>query len=600
MSNLKNNGHDILHNLEQLKPRLADAYEQWRAKDPRNATAPSELQDAYGAFIAPIVVSRAAKRSNSYREGQPQARAAVSQQYPMSIHPTLSMNDLSRDMGNVRINTSPQDRYPRVDPARRTQDDVARRQWEEEAERARRQDEEARAHRAQEDAARRQWDVEEDMRRRQREEQRVQAEQDRAQQARNAALNAARQAAGISADRYSNQSTRYRESSIASSVSSPPISRHNSGYDAVPHHPLQDPLLMRNEIQETSPLWPINHTPTATRSQPLYAPQIDTSFANGSVQYPQLMSAHQRAQGYQPSVMFPSPVTVRGGSSSLYNIALPTAASSVLNPPPRSSSHGQPTYSPAPPPPSHYPTQASPIADYHSYEAAPSRVPPRTLPQPVPAPAPPAHNTHRRGSSIPEVSRNPLGMRPIDMPVELLDRFLGVARLNTLRKVETCGLLLGKERGAGFTISTLLIPEQRGTQDTCTMESEELVVEFSTDRDLLTLGWIHTHPTQSCFMSSLDLHTHSAYQSTLKEAIAIVCAPTSDPKFGIFRLTDPPGLDTIMNCRIKETFHPHPEHLAIYTDCDGSHVRLVAGMHLEIVDLRRGQDFSSSEGTRGV
>jgi STAM-binding protein len=81
-------------------------------------------------------------------------------------------------------------------------------------------------------------------------------------------------------------------------------------------------------------------------------------------------------------------------------------------------------------------------------------------------------------------------MRPIDMPAELLDRFLGVARLNTLRKVETCGLLLGKERGAGFTIVTLLIPEQRGTQDTCTMESEELVVEFSTDRDLLTLGWV--------------------------------------------------------------------------------------------------------------
>jgi hypothetical protein len=86
------------------------------------------------------------------------------------------------------------------------------------------------------------------------------------------------------------------------------------------------------------------------------------------------------------------------------------------------------------------------------------------------------------------------------------------------------------------------------------------------------------------FMSSLDLHTHAAYQSTLKEAIAIVCAPTSEPKFvslsiqsswysdfplpcrfGIFRLTDPPGLDTVMNCRVKETFHPHPEHLAIYT-----------------------------------
>lgn len=398
------------------------------------------------------------------------------------------MNDLSRDMGNARLNASPQDRHPRAEPSRRAQEETARRQWEEEAERARRLDEEAWAHRNQEDMARRQWELEEDMRWRQREEQRTQMEQDRVHQVKNAALNAARQAAGMSPDRYATQSTRYRESSIASSVASPPISRHNSGYDAVPHHPLQDPLLLRNEFQDASPVWQTNHTPTATRSQQLYAhphpqPQIDTSFINGTVQYPQLMSAHQRAQGYQPSVMFPSPVTVRGGSSSLYNVSLPHQTPSVLNPPPRSSSHSQPSYSPAPPPPTNYPSQTvSPVADYYPQETV--RAPQRT------SQAPPPQNTHRRGSSIPEVTRNPLGMRPIDMPAELLDRFLGVARLNTLRKIETCGLLLGKERGAGFTISTLLIPEQRGTPDTCTMESEELVVEFSTDRDLLTLGWV--------------------------------------------------------------------------------------------------------------
>lgn len=46
---------------------------------------------------------------------------------------------------------------------------------------------------------------------------------------------------------------------------------------------------------------------------------------------------------------------------------------------------------------------------------------------------------------------------------------------------------------------------------------------------------IHTHPTQSCFMSSLDLHTHASYQVMLAEAVAIVCAPNHDPSFGIFR-----------------------------------------------------------------
>ena len=34
--------------------------------------------------------------------------------------------------------------------------------------------------------------------------------------------------------------------------------------------------------------------------------------------------------------------------------------------------------------------------------------------------------------------------------------------------------------------------------------------------------------------------------------------------FGIFRITDPPGLDVILNCQAKEAFHPHPDQ-AIYT-----------------------------------
>lgn len=34
--------------------------------------------------------------------------------------------------------------------------------------------------------------------------------------------------------------------------------------------------------------------------------------------------------------------------------------------------------------------------------------------------------------------------------------------------------------------------------------------------------------------------------------------------FGIFRLTDPPGLDVISNCKKTPAFHPHPD-LPIYT-----------------------------------
>ncbi|CCA68396.1 hypothetical protein PIIN_02260 [Serendipita indica DSM 11827] len=578
MANLKSNGHEILHNLEQLKPRLADRYEQWLAKDPANASVPSELLMYYGSSINPVVVSRA-RRQESFRSDHSQTRAAVSQQPPnATMHHSSSIGDLTRDMNGMQLNQSPvDDRRARAaaEIARRAQEDAARRQWQERqqaeaAEAERRRVEEQAARIAQEEAARRQWDFDE-FERRQRDEQRRASEYERAQQVRNAALDAARKAAG---DRYVPQSSRYQESSISSGS--------NARYfDAIPHHPLQDPSVIRNDRQQ-SPNWPGEHTPVAGRPHP-YTP-LDTSFNNSHIEYPQLMSAHQRAQGYQPSVMFSSPASARRGSSNLYNITLPHQSPTVQYPPPRTSSMVQQSqYSPAPPPMQQQQQQLVSPTDYYAND--------RNTPK--------SHHvsTHRRSSSIPEVQPHPLGFRPIDMPAELLDRFLGVAHLNTLRKIETCGLLLGKQRGAGFTISTLLIPEQRGTTDTCIMECEELVVEFSTGRDLLTLGWIHTHPTQSCFMSSLDLHTHSAYQSTLKEAIAIVCAPSSDPRFGIFRLTDPPGLDVVMNCRAKETFHPHPENIAIYTDCDGSHVRLVSGMHLEIVDLRNRHDFSSSEGT---
>jgi hypothetical protein len=34
--------------------------------------------------------------------------------------------------------------------------------------------------------------------------------------------------------------------------------------------------------------------------------------------------------------------------------------------------------------------------------------------------------------------------------------------------------------------------------------------------------------------------------------------------FGIFRLTDPPGLQTIIECQVTEAFHLHPER-SIYT-----------------------------------
>ncbi|KAI9459317.1 hypothetical protein F5148DRAFT_983485 [Russula earlei] len=214
------------------------------------------------------------------------------------------------------------------------------------------------------------------------------------------------------------------------------------------------------------------------------------------------------------------------------------------------------------------PKKSPPRAPYSTGSGSRPPVPPKELV------APPV------GGSDPVVRE----LKSVSFPRDCLNRFTSIASINTARNRETCGLLLGKDKGGRFVVTTLLIPKQHSTSDTCAMDEEELVMQFTEERSLITLGWIHTHPTQSCFMSSVDLHTHSGFQRMLPESFAVVCAPNSTPNFGIFRLTDPPGLQTILECRVTEAFHPHPDR-PIYTDADKGHVQ-IRDLSLEIVDLR--------------
>lgn len=40
-------------------------------------------------------------------------------------------------------------------------------------------------------------------------------------------------------------------------------------------------------------------------------------------------------------------------------------------------------------------------------------------------------------------------------------------------------------------MTSLLIPNQEGTSDTCTTKDEEAIFEYQDKNGLLTLGWIH-------------------------------------------------------------------------------------------------------------
>jgi STAM-binding protein len=177
-------------------------------------------------------------------------------------------------------------------------------------------------------------------------------------------------------------------------------------------------------------------------------------------------------------------------------------------------------------------------------------------------------------------------LRTVFLPPTLRHQFLALSNSNTKRNLETCGILCGTLISNALFISKLLIPEQESTSDTCETINETAIFEYCDAEDVMVLGWIHTHPSQTCFMSSRDLHTHCGYQAMLPESIAIVCAPSKEPSWGVFRLTDPPGLKSVLGCTQTGLFHPHAQS-NLYTDAlRPGHVFEAQGLEFDTVDLR--------------
>ncbi|KAE8589953.1 hypothetical protein XENTR_v10017873 [Xenopus tropicalis] len=172
------------------------------------------------------------------------------------------------------------------------------------------------------------------------------------------------------------------------------------------------------------------------------------------------------------------------------------------------------------------------------------------------------------------------GLRPVVLPRDLSQRFLQLAEANTSRGIETCGILCGKLTHDEFTITHVIVPKQSAGPDYCDMENVEELFNVQDQHNLLTLGWIHTHPTQTAFLSSVDLHTHCSYQLMLPEAIAIVCSPKHNDT-GIFRLTSA-GMLEVSACK-KKGFHPHSKEPRQFNTC--RHVT-VQDAGITVLDLR--------------
>lgn len=184
--------------------------------------------------------------------------------------------------------------------------------------------------------------------------------------------------------------------------------------------------------------------------------------------------------------------------------------------------------------------------------------------------------------------KEPKDLQDVHISGRLMEDFIDLAKDNTEKDLETCGVLGAfLERGT-FYVTTLIIPKQESTSSSCQAINEAEVFSIQNERSLFPVGWIHTHPSQSCFMSSIDLHTQFSYQMMVPEAFAIVVAPTDDSrKCGIFRISNPSGMKVLRECKENDGFHPHSETSdgsPIYETC--THVYTNSNLRFEIFDLR--------------
>ncbi|XP_023519907.1 AMSH-like ubiquitin thioesterase 1 [Cucurbita pepo subsp. pepo] len=182
---------------------------------------------------------------------------------------------------------------------------------------------------------------------------------------------------------------------------------------------------------------------------------------------------------------------------------------------------------------------------------------------------------------------HPEASMQLHISTKMMESFMRLAKSNTAKNLETCGVLAGSLKNRKFYITALIVPKQESTTNTCQATNEEEIFDVQDKRSLFPLGWIHTHPSQSCFMSSVDVHTHYSYQVMLPEAVAIVMAPQDSARtHGIFRLTTPGGMSIIRQCQ-QRGFHSHgqpPDGGPIYKTC--TDVYMDPNLKFDVIDLR--------------
>lgn len=157
-------------------------------------------------------------------------------------------------------------------------------------------------------------------------------------------------------------------------------------------------------------------------------------------------------------------------------------------------------------------------------------------------------------------------LRDIQFPQNLLSSFIQSA-WNQSSDKEFMGWVTGKlhEKGQKAKKKTiviangLFIPRQKSDQWSVWEAGDDQVpsqmLQFMEESESVVVGWIHSHPTFSSFLSSVDQHTQHRLQKDLAQAFAIVIDQHKQPR--VMRLS-PAGMEVVAKCQADPAnFHEH-------------------------------------------
>lgn len=100
----------------------------------------------------------------------------------------------------------------------------------------------------------------------------------------------------------------------------------------------------------------------------------------------------------------------------------------------------------------------------------------------------------------------------------------------SIKGKETVGLLIGHEKDGIVYVDDVRLGEQTGNAVHVEVNEQELAMaaaEIDERKDgKYIVGWIHTHPGLSAFLSGTDIKTQKLYQALMPNSIAIVIDPT--------------------------------------------------------------------------